>query len=166
MQVAGYLSEPLIAGEGKGRRLVADLRDDTGSLGLTWFQGASWLQKNLKAGSRYLVFGRVNFFNGQAQITHPEMDLFPAGRQSEPAGFQPVYPSTEKLTARGLGGRQLAKITQQILAQLRESDIPEILPDAVRQPMQMLSRYEAFRQIHFPAAAADQQTRHQPVEIR
>ena len=157
VQLVGHLSEPLIAGEGKGRRLVADLRDDTGSLGLVWFQGASWLQKNLKTGGRYLVYGRVSFFNGQAQITHPEMELIPPGKQTESAGFQPVYPSTEKLTARGLGGRQLAKITQGVLAQLRESDIPEILPDAVRQPMQLMSRYEAFRQIHFPSSEADRQ---------
>jgi hypothetical protein len=34
--------------------------------------------------------------------------------------LQPVYPSTEKLKARSLGGRQIAKLTRHLLTQLRE----------------------------------------------
>ena len=73
IQVAGTLHNPDIVGIKSGRRMVATLRDNTGTLELAWFQGLSWIQKILKPGEQYLVFGRVTFFQGHPQIVHPEM---------------------------------------------------------------------------------------------
>jgi len=75
IQVAGKIISSEILGEKRGRRLVAQIRDSSGILELTWFQGIPWIQKSLKPGNDYLVFGRVSFFLGKPQITHPEMEL-------------------------------------------------------------------------------------------
>jgi ATP-dependent DNA helicase RecG len=152
IQIAGILGSLNLLGSGKAKRLVADLKDASGSIRLVWFQGIHWMEKSLIPGSRYLVFGRVSYFNGEAQITHPEMEAFGQEKSGEVIGLQPVYPSTEKLRARGLGGRQLARFTQQLLSQLREKDIPEFLPEQMLHSLKLLPRFQAFQSIHFPAS--------------
>jgi len=74
-QVSGLLLHVELVG-GKGtRRLTAQLKDSSGLLELTWFQGLNWVQKFLQEGKRYTAFGRVGFYLGGPQIIHPEMEL-------------------------------------------------------------------------------------------
>ncbi|HRP58234.1 ATP-dependent DNA helicase RecG, partial [Agriterribacter sp.] len=130
---------------------VAELRDDTGSLELTWFQGINWIQKNIQVGQSYLVFGKLSYFMGSPQITHPETELLTAGKSEGKNYLEPVYPTTEKLKARGLNGRQIGKLVQTLTGLLHEKDIPENIPDNIMQQLQLLPRYEAYLNIHFPA---------------
>ncbi len=147
--IAGHLGTLEILGEGRAKRLVSTLKDPSGTLRLIWFQGISWLEKNLNPGFRYRAFGRVGFFNGEAQLTHPELELF-EDLKPEASPLQPIYPSTEKLKSRSLGGRQIAKLTQQLLSQLREKDLPEFIPPNVLRSYHLISRFQAFQHIHFP----------------
>lgn len=153
VQVAGIIREISLQGEGRSKRLVAHLKDDTGTMELVWFQGINWVQKTLHEGHPYLVFGRLSFFMGSPQISHPEIEPFVAEKATGNQFLEPVYPSTEKLKVRGLNGRVMAKLTQQIINQLRPQDLPEFLPPAILKQYQFISRYEAYRQIHFPANA-------------
>jgi ATP-dependent DNA helicase RecG len=150
IQVAAVIVSVEIIGQKQGRRLVAQARDKTGILELAWFQGVSWIQKTIKEGQSCLIYGRVSFFNGKPQIVHPEMELLTAERKLEKEFLEPVYPATEKLKAKGLGGRQIGKLTQTLLFQLREKDLPENLPASLLQPSHLIDRYEAYKQIHFP----------------
>ncbi|MFT3982003.1 MAG: hypothetical protein QM687_16165 [Ferruginibacter sp.] len=59
--VAGILADISLVGEGRGKRLVAHLKDDTGIIELVWFQGINWVQKSLAPGHAYLVFGKLSF---------------------------------------------------------------------------------------------------------
>lgn len=154
IQVAGKLVSKELLGEKRGRRLVARLRDGSGLLELVWFQGINWVDKTLEVGADYLVYGRAGFFQGTPQITHPEIESFTRGKTEGSSFLEPVYPTTEKLKAKGLGGRQLGKLTQQLFDLLKERDLPENLPGSVLQPLQLLSRSEALRQVHFPASPA------------
>ncbi|MET0393895.1 MAG: ATP-dependent DNA helicase RecG [Chitinophagaceae bacterium] len=154
IQVAGRLGPASIVGDKRARRLVAELKDATGTLELVWFQGISWIQKMLQPGQSYLVYGKVSFFQNTPQIVHPETEAWtPEGRDGK-SFLEPVYPTTEKLKTRSLGGRQLAKLTQALLAQLREKDLPENLPHNIMEGLQLMKRFEAYRQIHFPASPA------------
>lgn len=150
IQVAGKIVSCEIMGEKRGRRLVAELRDDTGSLELTWFQGINWIQKNIQVGQPYLVFGKLSYFMGNPQITHPETELFTPGKSEGKNYLEPVYPTTEKLKVRGLNGRQIGKLVQTLIGLLHEKDIPENIPDDIAQQLQLLPRYEAYLNIHFP----------------
>lgn len=138
-------------GEKRSRRLVAELKDTSGVLELVWFQGINGMQKLLQTGSEWLVFGRAGFFQGNPQITHPEIELFVKERTEGKNYLEPVYPSTEKLKVRGLGGRQIARLTQTLLGLLKEKDIPENLPALIRQTQEFPARYTAYQQIHFPS---------------
>jgi ATP-dependent DNA helicase RecG len=153
--VKGKLVQFDIVGEKRGRRLVATLEDHTGELELVWFQGINWIEKTLSIGSQYLVFGKAGFFLNQPQITHPEMEVVAAGATGEKKFLEPVYPSTEKLKARSLSGRQIGKLTFNLFALLNEKELPENLPQSILDKYQFISRYKAFKQIHFPANAGE-----------
>ncbi len=153
IQVAGILEEPVILGERRAKRLVAQLRDASGTLELTWFQGINWVQKTLIPGQRYLVFGRTGFFNGKAQMVHPEIEAFVPAKADGKEYLEPVYPATEKLKARSLNGRQLGKLTYQLFSQIKPTDLPENLPAEILSKLQLMNRYEAYCNIHFPVHA-------------
>jgi ATP-dependent DNA helicase RecG len=150
IQVAARLISVAAVGERRGKRLVAEVRDASGSLELVWFQGVQWIQKSLSVGSVYLIYGRVSFYQGKPQITHPEMELYSEEKSDGKIHLEPVYPSTEKLKARGLGGRQIAKLTRTLFASLSEKDIPENLPDELRNSLKLIPRFRAFSDLHFP----------------
>ena len=150
VQVAGRLETMEMMGSGKGKRLVAMLRDDTGILELAWFQGISWVQKKLEIGQRYLVFGKTGFFMGKPQMVHPELEGMAEMSSAEKSVLEPVYPSTEKLKARGLNGRAIGKLTSALLAQLHPRDVQENLPASLMEALQLMPRYDAYRNIHFP----------------
>lgn len=150
VQVVGKLEFLEVIGEGRSKRLVGQLKDATGVLELTWFQGITWVHKNIGIGNTYLVFGKTSFFNNRPQIVHPEIELFVPAKADGKAFLEPVYPSTEKLKAKGLNGRQIAKLTYQLFQQLQLNDIAENLPNEFLERLQLMKRSVAYRAIHFP----------------
>jgi ATP-dependent DNA helicase RecG len=131
--------------------MVATLRDKTGTLELTWFQGINWIQKILQPGEQYLVFGKVSFFQGRLQIVHPEMELLTTEKKDGKSFLEPIYPTTEKLRSKALGGRQISKLTEALMKLLTERNVPENLPDDILNNLKLVNRFRAYSQIHFPA---------------
>ena len=152
IQVAGKLLNVELVGDKRAKRLVAQFKDKTGFLELVWFQGIGWVQKMLEEGQSYLVYGRLSFYQNNAQIVHPEIERWSPEKKDGKSFLEPVYPATEKLKARGLGGRQIGKLTQVLLSHLQEKDVPENLPDPVLKSLKLMNRMEAYRQIHFPSS--------------
>lgn len=151
-QVAGRLSRFEIIGEKRSKRLVAYLKDGSGEIELTWFQGINWVEKTLHPGDLYLVFGKLSFFMNKAQIVHPEIEIFTPEKSGGKKFLEPIYPSTEKLKARGLTGRAVGKLTFSLLQLLSQKDFPENLPESVVVQYRFITRWEAFCSIHFPAS--------------
>jgi ATP-dependent DNA helicase RecG len=148
--LAGTITGIEVSGEKRSKRLTAILTDKTGSLELTWFHGINWIQKSLLPGTAYLVYGKPGFFMGKPQITHPELDTLQSETAETRNFMEPVYPSTEKLKARGLTGRSIGKLTFNLFGILSEKDIPEILPETICRKQNFPSRWDAYRNIHFP----------------
>lgn len=155
IQVAGRLLHFDVIGEKYTKRLVATLKDKTGELELAWFQGVNYVQKTLVEGTDYLLFGKVSFFNGKPQMVHPEMEIFVPQKASGKIFLEPVYPTTEKLKVKGLNGRSIAKLTNQLLLQLQPKDIEENLPKDVLERLGLMDRNIAFRAAHFPKDEAE-----------
>lgn len=151
-QVAGKLTDMYITGEKKGRRLIAHIEDNTGTLELVWFQGIQWVEKILQIGHQYLVFGRTGFFMGKPQIAHPDIENYTPQNASGKSYLEPIYPSTEKLKAKGLNGKVIGKLTQELFKKIAEKDLPENLPYNILQQFRLMKRYDAFRQIHLPSS--------------
>ncbi len=155
IQVIGIISQFEVIGEKTGRRLVAYITDGSGYLELVWFRGIQWVQKNLFIGKKYIVYGKISYFNNQPQISHPDLELFNELDVKEKFNFEPIYPSTEKLKTKFLNGRQIAKLTATIFSQIHENDIPENLPGKVLNELKLISRFKAFTKIHFPKTMDD-----------
>ena len=157
VQVRGILMSMEIVGEKRARRLVAQLRDGSGILELTWFQGISWVEKALVIGQEYLVFGKPGFFLGKPQITHPEVETLREANAAGKGFLEPVYPVTEKLKARGLNTKAMAKLMQQLFSVLEQRDVPEFLPDTLIKEEQLIGRWQALQHLHFPPSSQHHQ---------
>lgn len=93
---------------------MATFVDDTGEMELVWFRGHKWIKDSLKINEPYVVFGRCNWFNGVFSMPHPEMELMREHEQSLRTAMQPVYPSTEKLTNKGITNRVINQLMQEL----------------------------------------------------
>lgn len=155
VQIRGTLRRLETLGEGRARRLVGTVRDETGSMELIWFQSIQWLEKSLSVGKEYIVFGRINEFNGRFNITHPEMEESTPDNAQKARTFDPVYPSTDKLTQKGLDARGLRKLMRTLLDGLSAAELPETLPDYLTRQFKLASRWEALSKIHFPETRHD-----------
>ncbi|MBL7776514.1 MAG: ATP-dependent DNA helicase RecG [Saprospiraceae bacterium] len=149
-QVKGILRRLETLGEGRAKRLVGTLRDDSGSIELIWFQGVHWLERNLQVGKEYLLFGRASQFNGRFNIAHPEMEELTADNLQSVLTFDPVYPSTDKLTQKGLDAKGLRKLLRTLIDQISPADLPETLPGFLLEGYRLIARWEALQKIHFP----------------
>jgi len=155
VQLRGILRRLETLGEGRAKRLVGTLRDDTGPIELVWFQSIQWVEKSLMIGKEYIAFGRANEFNGRFSITHPEIEESNPDNVQKARSFDPVYPSTEKLTQKGLDARGFRRLTRQLLDGISPTDLPETLPDHLVQQYKMVARWEALNKIHFPETQTD-----------
>jgi ATP-dependent DNA helicase RecG len=151
-QVQGRLTFYETIGERSAKRLVAYLKDDTGTMELTWFKSLTWIEKMLKENENYLAFGRLTFFMGKPQIVHPELEVIKPQQDAVRNYLEPVYPTTEKLKTKGLNGRQIGKLTKDLFLLISERNVPENLPESVLRKFRLLPRLEALREMHFPAA--------------
>ncbi len=150
VQLKGVIRRMETKGDGRKKRLIARFRDETGFMELIWFKGVHWMEKKLVAGVEYIVYGKVSSFNGKVNIVHPEIEPVTANNEQEALSLEPVYPSTDKLTNKGLDAKGQRKVMRILMNKLQEKDIPEILPEYMIEKMKFPSRYEAVRNIHFP----------------
>jgi ATP-dependent DNA helicase RecG len=155
IQVAGKLLQFETVGERQGKRIVGHLKDKSGFLELAWFQGLNWIKKTLQPGQEYLVYGKVSFYLGEPQIIHPEMELLTDEKKEGKSFLDPIYPTTEKLKSKGLGGRQIGKLTAVLMKMINKKEIPENLSEGIIKKLKLINRFDAFRQIHFPTTPAE-----------
>ncbi|TSD63016.1 ATP-dependent DNA helicase RecG [Inquilinus sp. KBS0705] len=151
VQVLVRLSSKEIIGDKRTKRLVAQAKDDTGVIELVWFQGIKWAEKTLLPGKVYVIFGKPGFFNGKAQMAHPEIDLYNPAAIKEKGNLtlQPAYSSTEKLKTFTLDSKGLQKLIAGLLEQCAK-DIHENLPAYILNRFKLAPRAESYRNIHFP----------------
>ncbi len=148
VQLSGTIVNLSEEGHGPKRRLTATFYDETGRLDLVWFQGRAGVWRTIKEGNKYVVFGKLTFFNGYPSISHPEVE----SQLTAPTtpGMQPMYSTTQKLIARGINNRSFARLTQVLFTQIKPQDIPEILSHEMLTKLGFPSRADALHWIHFP----------------
>ncbi len=149
VQVIGKITHIKTLAQKRGKRLVANFQDDSGKMELVWFKGHKWIRENLKLNVSYVVFGKTNWFNGVFSMPHPEMELLTEYEKSLGPVMQPVYPSTEKLIARGLSNRVVNSMMQHLFLETKNS-IAETLPNHLLESLKLLTKKEALLNIHFP----------------
>ena len=150
VQIIGKIIHVKTVEFGKAKkRLVATFVDETGEMELVWFQGHKWIRESLKINVPYVIFGKVTSFNGQYNMAHPEMELLNEHEQSLRSALQPVYPSTETLTNRGISNRVVNKMMQQLFLET-QAKFSETLPQYLLDELKLIPKNAALFNIHFP----------------
>ena len=148
VQFIGRIKYKEKIGVGRRERLVAECCDETGCIELVWFQGVKWIEKSLVGGVDFLFYGKPGSFNGQIQMTHPEMEVY-KGPQISEKFFQPIYPLTEKLRKKYVDSKLIASL-QKSLLEVSFPYIRETLPQEIIQQFKLISKQEALYHIHLP----------------
>lgn len=149
VQVVGKIIHLKMVEQKRGKRLVATFVDETGQMELVWFRGHKWIKESLKINEPYVVFGRVSKYGSVFSIPHPEMELLHKHQQGLKIAMQPIYPSTEKLSASGITNRVVSKMVQQLLLESK-GYFPESLSKSILEELKLLPKAEALFNIHFP----------------
>lgn len=149
IQLVGQITDFREVVQKRGKRLIANFQDSTGHMELVWFRGHKWIKENLKKKTTYVVFGKVSVFNGIFSMPHPEMELKSEFDKSLRSSIQPIYPSTELLSNRGISNRVICKLIEQIFIQNGNDFFESISIELINQ-YKLISKSEAILNIHFP----------------
>lgn len=154
VQIKGYIKGYYTEGQGKGKRLVADFNDETGTIKLVWFKGTKWITGNYTPGVEYIVFGKPGVFNGMVNIIHPEIEASEKAAQKISSSLQAQYSTTEKLKNQFVTSKTISKFVGTLLNQIKFR-IPDTLPEYLISGYHLLELHEALHKIHFPSNAAE-----------
>jgi len=121
--------------------------DETGFVHLIWFGGsAQHIDRLLPKGQKRLVSGKVERFNNEVQIVHP--DIFTPEQAGDIAAVEPVYPATQGLTS-----RVVRKLVQAALP--HAPDMPEWQDAAWLAKNRWPNWRDALTALHAPTAEPD-----------
>ncbi len=124
------------------------VRDALTEFQLVYFRPhADWLRTTFPAGQRRIVSGRVEIFDGIAQMAHPDHVLRPGSTETLPA-YEPVYPLTQGLTL-----RTMTRAAQDALT--RAPDLPEWIEPSLKRQRRWPDWQVALRTAHAPTGPAD-----------
>lgn len=149
VQVIGKVIHLKEIGQKRGKRLVATFVDDTGKMELVWFRGQKWIKENIKLNVPYVIYGKTNWFNGTFSMPHPEMELLEDHKKGLKVSMQPIYPSTEKLTNKGITNKVTSKLLQQLFLDTK-ARFAETLPNYLLNELKLIGKSDALLNIHFP----------------
>ncbi len=122
--------------------------DETGKLELIFFHAEhSFVTRQLPVGEVRFVSGRIERYNDQMQMTHPDYIVAPEKRDDLPM-LEPIYP----LTA-GLSGKVLQKATRQAADKMPE--VQEWLDPAWLAARDWPDHRSAALRLHRPTDAGD-----------
>lgn len=149
VQLQGTVRPVGMTGQGNGRRYVAMLHDGSGEIELVWFKGIVYVDRMLKPGTTYRVYGKINNFKGKLSIAHPELDALIPNAPIKPLSLVPVYPLTEGMRRKKLENKFLVTAAQNAVNSTLY-DIPENLPQVILNKYKFISRKDAVKELHFP----------------
>ena len=129
--------------------LVVMLRDESGYAQASWFHGA-YLARVFTRGQRLVLHGRVTRFKGAIVIQQPDYEIVESDddERLHTGRLVPVYSLTE-----GLPQRPLRTLMWRIVDTFAR-DVPEALPEAVRERRRLVALPQALSDCHFPGTEA------------
>ena len=151
VQIIGVITQVKTVKQKTGTRLIAKFQDETGFIELVWFKGHKWIKDSLKINTQYVIYGKLNHFNGMFSIVHPEMDILSDYKAKLQTKLQPIYSSTDKLVNSGVSNKVFRGYIQELLQQIFEK-IEESLSSELISAHKLIGKKEALLNIHFPTS--------------
>ena len=122
--------------------------DGTSELVLVFFKiYKDSIAKNYPIGEKRAISGKLEYFNGMWQMTHPDFSL-PPSRLNDILCLEPIYP----LTA-GITNKIISKLAREAL--LKTPKLPEWLADNNIGDLEYISFNDALKRVHFPKKEED-----------
>ena len=132
----------------KGGPYRVFVEDAATSFQLVFFHAREdYLRRVLPTGSKRVVSGKAELFDGVAQIAHPD-HILPLNEAAEIPAFEPVYPLTAGVTQKTMG-----KAAQSVVA--RAPQLPEWIDTAQKAQAGWPDWQEAVQRAHAPKDQGD-----------
>jgi len=140
-----------------GAILEAVVTDGPQQLSLTFFAKSPnvlrYHEQRLAPGRHGLFTGVVGLYRGTRQLTHPDYKIIGMDDDAEDAETAlleasrpiPIYPASASIPS-----WKIQPAVRTVLDPLREEDVPDPIPDAVRERRALGTRLEALRDVHEP----------------
>lgn len=152
VQIKGTLQSLRTAGEGKSSRISGIFSDGESTIELVWFKGVKYIADQLKIGHEYVLFGKPNFYNGQINFVHPELESANSAEAKRTlGGLQGVYNTTEKMKNNFLTTKGVQNIIINIMqTHMANYQLPETLPNYLLEKLKLPTLDTCIRNLHFP----------------
>ncbi|MCK0094536.1 ATP-dependent DNA helicase RecG [Yoonia sp. F2084L] len=132
----------------RGRPYRVHVEDAETSFQLVFFHArGDYLQRLLPTGQKRIVSGKVEIFDGIAQIVHPD-HVLPVAEAEDIPTFEPVYPLHAGITQ-----KTMWKATRSAMAMM--PDLPEWIDPALKAREKWPAWAAAMRLVHTPQATSD-----------
>ncbi|MGK7652896.1 ATP-dependent DNA helicase RecG [Roseovarius sp. B08] len=132
----------------RGRPYRIQVEDAQIGFQLVFFNGRDdYLNRVLPTGARRVVSGKVELFDGMAQMVHPD-HILPVEEAGEIPDFEPVYPLTAGVTQ-----KTMAKAVRSALA--RAPELAEWIDPSQKAQGDWPDWHAALEQAHSPAKMGD-----------
>ena len=122
--------------------VTANVGDGSGRMDVVFFN-QPWRAKQLTEGLQVALFGKADTYRGGLQMTNPVVDLI----GDRTGRIVPIYPQSDKAQ---LNTWEIAGWVEEALRRCAERGIADPVPDALRQRLGLIGRYDALRGIHLP----------------
>ena len=149
VQIIGKFIDLRYSSSSKVKRLIGIFSDENGEIEIVWFKGTKWIEKSIQLNKKYVVYGKLNSFNNRFSIVHPESEILEKHNKSLKNSLIPIYSSTELLSSKGINNKLLRDLIYNIFKN-SEKTIKENLNRNLNEKYNLIPRYEALFNIHFP----------------
>ena len=131
------------------RYTLVTLKDATGFAELYMFAHQRFQTRNFKPGTQLLVDGKVQPGRGAKMVTDAYVQILKDGESVSAPGILPVYALSGALT------QQNVRTAVKTALAMAEDYLPESLPQEIINAKKLPPRFEAVKNIHFPASFAE-----------
>ncbi len=131
------------------RYTLVTLKDATGFVELYMFAHQRFQTRNFKPGTQLLVDGKVQPGRGAKMVTDAYVQILKDGESVSAPGILPVYALSGALT------QQNVRTAVKTALAMAEDYLPESLPQEIINAKKLPPRFEAVKNIHFPASFAE-----------
>lgn len=135
----------------RNRRTMVNVNvgDGSGRMDLVFFN-QPWRERQLRVGLQIALFGKADIYRGGLQMSNPVVDLI----GDRTGRIVPIYPQSEKVQ---INTWEMAGWIEETLRRCRDRGIRDSVPSAVLQRLGLVSRFDAFTNIHLPESIGEKE---------
>ena len=149
VQIVGKFTDFKYSSGLRNSRLIGVFSDDNDQIDVIWFKGQKWIEKTIDTNKHYVIYGKLNFYNNNFSIVHPEIEIFDDYKRKNQTNLIPVYSSSEKLSKRGINNKLFRELVTNVFKSFK-NDLKENLNREINEKHNLVSKFQALTNIHFP----------------